>query len=168
MIYTSNFNTVGLFDKTRILEFVDFYSIASRSPGWWSGKEFLPLAPTPELIGGYKKGIITEGEYRKKYFRILSYLTFETVFDILKPGAVLLCYENAGQFCHRFLASEWLEKNGVQVRELNQERMTILFSYKTYLSYPQGNEKKKVLLFINQMLEKQEMTSQNLLGRSLL
>ena len=31
---------------------------------------------------------------------------------------VLLCYEPAGEFCHRHVLSAWLRRQGVEIREL--------------------------------------------------
>jgi len=75
--------------------------------------EYKPeMAPTKELLDGYKKKEISWLEYEKVYNEILSDR------DILKnisinelDDCVLLCSEPTAEQCHRRLAAEYLAKN---------------------------------------------------------
>jgi hypothetical protein len=67
-----------------------------------------------------------EEAFRASYIRQLEGLGLDAILDRLarisqENGGlplVLLCYEPAGEFCHRHVLSAWLREQGVQVREL--------------------------------------------------
>ena len=84
----------------------------SVTPPWWNrGLAYCAvLAPTAELVKAYKSGTMSEEEYSKAYVELLNSrgVTPEQVVETLPDGAVLLCYEKAGDFCHRHLAAKWL------------------------------------------------------------
>lgn len=94
------------------------YSISNSSVG--SPFQF-PLAVPPwSLVEGYKSGVISEKEYKKSYWQLLSdkkEQIIEAVNACTKP-AVFLCYEKLPKFCHRHIFSEWLNENGFTVKEL--------------------------------------------------
>ena len=37
------------------------------------------------------------------------------------PRIALICYEKPSDFCHRHLVADWLNKNGVECKELEDE-----------------------------------------------
>ena len=84
--------------------------------------EYKPqLAPTKELLDGYKKKEISWLEYEKIYNEILSDR------DILKnisinelDDCVLLCSEPTAEQCHRRLSAEYLAQNidGIKIKHL--------------------------------------------------
>jgi len=61
-----------------------------------------------------------EEEYTKLYHeRVLKNLNPYTVWRELGEDAILLCYEEPGEFCHRRLVAAWIEKHlGFQVPEI--------------------------------------------------
>lgn len=60
-----------------------------------------------------------EKEYTKEYRKILDKLDPAMVLEDLGEGAILLCWEKAGEFCHRRLVAEWLEEHlGITVNEI--------------------------------------------------
>ncbi len=67
-----------------------------------------------------------EGAFRASYIRQLEALGLDAILDRLtrisrETGGlplVLLCYEPAGEFCHRHVLSAWLREQGVEIREL--------------------------------------------------
>jgi hypothetical protein len=67
-----------------------------------------------------------EAEFRASYLRQLEALGLDAILGRLagigrEAGGlpvVLLCYEPAGEFCHRHVLSEWLWGRGVEIREL--------------------------------------------------
>jgi len=88
-------------------------SIAWKTPEWFQGRHYPALAPREDMLH------LGEEEYRREYQAILDKLDPRQVYADLGPNAVLLCWERPGEFCHRRLVAEWLEKNlGVKVPEL--------------------------------------------------
>ena len=88
-------------------------SIALKSPEWFKGREYPPLAPRLDMLP------MEEAEYRREYQMILDRLDPRQVYEDLLPEAILLCWEPPSRFCHRRLVAAWLEeKLGVQVPEL--------------------------------------------------
>ncbi len=85
-------------------------------------ERYKKLAPTREMIELAHAG--NTDEYVRRYrAEILSKLDPLEVYDEL-DGAILLCWEKAGSFCHRRLVAEWLEEaTGKKVPELDAELM---------------------------------------------
>jgi len=85
-------------------------SIAIKAPNSFHGKSFPPLFPKWDFLNKYKK----DGDatfYTKCYEeQVLSVLNPQRVYDDLADKA-LLCWEAPGQFCHRRLVAEWLQKS---------------------------------------------------------
>lgn len=87
---------------------------------------YLPeLEPTKELLNAYKGKLDKEG-YSKRYKEEVLDKTSPSIIIgkirriMIKDGrrcAVLLCYEKAGDFCHRHLVSEWLRDAGYDIEE---------------------------------------------------
>jgi uncharacterized protein (DUF488 family) len=66
---------------------------------------------------------MTNGEYRAAYQEILDRLDPRKVYQELGEDAILLCFEKAGEFCHRRLVAEWLERElGVEVPEWEEKK----------------------------------------------
>jgi len=84
-------------------------------PKWYQGKIYKPLAPPWELVK-----VTDEVLFRDIYHkRVLSKLNPQQVMAALGENAVMLCWEKTGEFCHRRLVAEWLEKAlGISVPEL--------------------------------------------------
>lgn len=96
-------------------------SIAAYTPQWYKGEELKSLAPSKELLNGYKNGTITEEEYAGRY---LEYLSSDAGQEAIKTslskdlykkaldggykGIVLMCYEKSEDFCHRHILAEYL------------------------------------------------------------
>lgn len=92
-------------------------AISRGVPKWFKPDAlYLPLAPSWEIIR-----LKDEAEYRRRYKNeILDKLDARKVIDTFKEGAVLLCWEPTGKFCHRNLVSEWIEiETGIVVPELS-------------------------------------------------
>jgi hypothetical protein len=79
------------------------------------GELYKKLAPHWEIMK-----IDNEATFWRLYHEmVLSHLNTVHVADDLE-GKVLLCWELPGQFCHRLLVAEWLEKNLlIEVPELD-------------------------------------------------
>lgn len=75
------------------------------------------LAPSGELLKAYKAGEVSKEQYTETFNEQLSRLDAQQVGEELE-GKILLCYEKAGDFCHRHLVADWLRQNGFSVSEL--------------------------------------------------
>ncbi|MDD2904187.1 MAG: hypothetical protein PHU44_17305 [Syntrophales bacterium] len=107
-MHTSNF---WRFYRSEDLRLV---SIALKTPEWFQGRRYPALAPTRKMLK------MCEVKYREAYQKILERLDPRQVYEDLGPDAILLCWEQPGEFCHRRLVAEWLEKHlGVEVPELS-------------------------------------------------
>ncbi|WP_156181066.1 DUF488 family protein, N3 subclade [Desulfovibrio sp. TomC] len=94
--------------------------IAQVKPSWSKSKEYKKLAPPWNLVGRYKKGTVSTQQYTQEYsFFVLSRLNPVEVLNEIKSlfgdDASLLCYEKPGDFCHRRIVAEWLEKGTGEV-----------------------------------------------------
>ena len=122
----------GYFARTKVYEEDGYkpYSISRITPKGFKGGEIKELAPSWELLNGYKKGIITSGEYASKYWQMLSSKDIKILLDEklihLTPeekGIVLLCYEKNPEDCHRsILASYCKEKYNMNIEEYDLQK----------------------------------------------
>lgn len=89
-------------------------SIARRTPRWFKGRVYLPLAPCWPLVRCKDQEKFT----RLYHEKVLSRLDPRVVVEALGPRAVLLCYEAPGAFCHRRIVARWLwRETGLFIRE---------------------------------------------------
>ena len=86
------------------------------------GYEHRPeLAPTKEILDGYKKKTLTWPEYEERFARLMAQRQVEA---LLVPGdldhACLLCSEPKADKCHRRLVAEYLNSKwgNVEIRHL--------------------------------------------------
>lgn len=84
--------------------------------------EYKPeLAPTKELLNGYKNKEIDWQEYEKVYNKILLDRNILNTISINElNNSVLLCSEPTAEQCHRRLAVEYLSKssNSIKIKHL--------------------------------------------------
>lgn len=87
-------------------------------PIGWKGPQFPSLAPDRNTFFSKKAGDINEEQYEKQYReRVLSKLNAKEIYDQLF-GSVLLCWEPAGDFCHRRIVASWIQEElGIEVPE---------------------------------------------------
>ena len=105
---TSNFSTAG-HDPHAVC-------ISRGTPKGWRGRRYLALAPTWAMLK------LPDPAYRTEYAAILSRLDPAQVYADLGPDAILLCWEQPGESCHRRLVAEWLEASlGITVPELEPQ-----------------------------------------------
>lgn len=70
------------------------------------------LAPTKELLNGYKDKKVSWIEYEREYDKILEFRKVSQKIDISKyENACLLCSESTADMCHRRLAAEYIQRN---------------------------------------------------------
>lgn len=67
------------------------------------------LAPSKDLLIGYKQGTIDELQFSKTFLNYLETLDKQQFLEEWgDDDVVLLCYEKSEDFCHRHLVKEWL------------------------------------------------------------
>jgi uncharacterized protein (DUF488 family) len=80
------------------------------------------LAPTKEILDGYKKKKITWDEYERRFIDLLTERRVEEVLDkgLFIVPTVLLCSEAKPVRCHRRLTAEYLKSKwgNVDIRHL--------------------------------------------------
>jgi len=78
----------------------------------------LILAPTKEILDGYKKNKLTWEEYERRFKSLLDERKVEEKIDreLFCVPTVLLCSEPKPEKCHRRLVAEYLRDKWVDVR----------------------------------------------------
>jgi uncharacterized protein YeaO (DUF488 family) len=128
MIYTSNFASIRKFKADKTIQL----SISRYTPKWLKEDDITDnieiLAPSKELLLNYKSGKVTKEEYIKIYIEGIEEIEntkkFKRLLEKLKEvnergyDIFLLCYEKKGDFCHRHLLSDFLNKKyGFKIKE---------------------------------------------------
>lgn len=112
-------------------------AICGGIPDWYKGAWYKKLAPKWSFFSKWKE--THDNDYYIEHFQteVLDKLTPQRVLvdlQLLLPievreemqepiwkskdyHIVLLCYEKTGEFCHRHLVADWLNKNGVECKE---------------------------------------------------
>jgi uncharacterized protein (DUF488 family) len=79
------------------------------------------LAPTKEILDGYKKKTISWTEYEKSFLELLEKRKATSLVSLEElNSSCLLCSENKPDKCHRRLVSEYLQKhlNNIDIRHI--------------------------------------------------
>lgn len=124
-IYTSYFAKIRSFPVNLIP-----VSIALKQPAFYTGLRLPDLAPTQALIQGYKYENKSESWYVAKYkLDVIAKTGIDIILQkIMSLGSgqdvALICYECPSDFCHRFIVSSWMKKNGIDVSEFGQSLST--------------------------------------------
>ena len=95
-------------------------SIARKQP-MKNGKPYFEelneFRPPAWLLEGFKEGSITEKEFKHYYRNVVLRGFNPTAWGRRLQGKVLLCWEKSGDFCHRHIVTDWLQKAGFEVKE---------------------------------------------------
>ena len=117
MIYTSYFSAVKKLPSN-----ICAISIAGWPPKGWKGPQYKALAPKWNFFSKWKEN--HDNDYYIEHFNkeVLEPLSPESVVKLLKQIAgskdvCLCCFESPGEFCHRHLVANWLNKNGYECKE---------------------------------------------------
>jgi len=117
-IYTSNFARNGSNPNA--------IAISSIIPEWYNGKEMRELlAPKFDLVKKTKDGTYSKEKYKEEYLKLLNdrQIVPEELIELLPDGAILLCYEKPGGFCHRRILAEWIKEHmGFEIPEWKSEK----------------------------------------------
>ena len=98
-------------------------SIALYSPKDYHGLEYKSLSPTKEILFDWKKTHDIKNYIESFYSIVLGNLNpVDVISDLVSLTSghkkiILLCYEKSGNFCHRHIVAEWLNKAGYNVIE---------------------------------------------------
>lgn len=92
----------------------DPVSIANFSPRGFKGEKCRELAPG-RIVHQLKKKEISQDEYITAYKQQLSKLDAQEIGKRLQ-NKTLLCWEESGKFCHRYIVADWLERGGFEVK----------------------------------------------------
>jgi hypothetical protein len=128
MIYTSYFAKLNKIPKDIIP-----ISICGKAPNWYTGLQYKKLAPKYKFFMGWKQN--HDNDYYIEHFQkeVLDELNCEDVINDLLllignfkglnylPHIALICYEKPLIFCHRHLVADWLNKNGIEIKEWDGE-----------------------------------------------
>lgn len=103
-IYTSYYAKNGKNPKSLAISLV--------VPNWYNFGSLTELAPTWSIVHKYKKGRITEEEYKIEYLDLLKKrnLTPAKIVDKIPENSILLCYEKSSDFCHRHILASYIQE----------------------------------------------------------
>lgn len=122
MIYTSYFAKIK-----DLPENVIPISICGKAPDWYKGLQYKKLAPKYNFFKIWQETHDNNYYIERYNEEVLSQLVANIVVMELKhlcdksmyskADICLICYEKPGDFCHRHLVADWLEKNGFECKE---------------------------------------------------
>lgn len=116
-IYTSNYARKGTDPNA--------FATSVGLPNWYLGKRIKDVAPTWDLVRGFKTGIVSESQYMDAYLHLLQLRNVDPheLIESLPNNAFLLCYESPTEFCHRHILGAWIQYNtNVPVVEWKNEK----------------------------------------------
>jgi uncharacterized protein YeaO (DUF488 family) len=110
MIFTSNFKIAGHLPQA--------VAICRGLPRGWSGRRYIALAPSWQLVKG---GLPFQDFIRLYRAEVLDRLEAARVLqDLGGDDFLMLCWEAPGENCHRQVVAAWLKKElGLEVPEFN-------------------------------------------------
>ncbi|MFO8241096.1 MAG: DUF488 domain-containing protein [Dissulfuribacterales bacterium] len=75
------------------------------------------IAPTREILDGYKKKQISWDEYVEQYNALIKKRKIESKLSLSElDGSCFLCSESTADICHRRLAAEYLKKHNKELK----------------------------------------------------
>lgn len=98
-------------------------SVAGITPDKCVDEKWVDFAPRKDLFYKWKKGIISDIEYGRRYLEYLNTIPKEDIEELREltktSNFVMCCYEKTGDFCHRHYLSHFLKvKYNFEVSEL--------------------------------------------------
>lgn len=126
MIYTSYFAKLKSLPDNIIP-----ISICGKAPDWYKGLQYKKLAPKYDFFMKWKEN--HDNDYYIKCFneQVLNTLKADdVVFELTDivyyikgtdMDIALICYEKPSDFCHRHLVADWLNKNGFECKEYEND-----------------------------------------------
>ena len=117
MIYTTYFANIR-----KLTNEITPIAICAKPPIGYSGIVYKSLAPKYDTLMRYKD-TKDEKSYVSEYkSTVLNQLDVHSVVDELyalskTKDIALVCYEKPSDFCHRHLVCDWLNENGIECSE---------------------------------------------------
>lgn len=113
MIYT------GYYAKLKKYRENNLYPIAisGKRPNFYTEAFWTDFAPRYDMFLEWKSGKIDDIQYTERYRKWLDSLDKQEIRDVINEledegkQIIFLCYEKAGDFCHRHILADWLEEN---------------------------------------------------------
>lgn len=116
MIYTSYYGNRNI--PNNLLK----VSISLYPPKHFNGVHYPILAPSKQLLDGYKNGLINKVEYVDIFISELDKKDIKSILNSMlnfECDMVLMCYEKKNDFCHRNILSFYAEYYfGIEIKEL--------------------------------------------------
>lgn len=96
-------------------------------PEWYNGKYLKYLAPRSEMLGKFKQNgeSYSQRKYTRDYIDLLKARNVNPhqLIKKIPDGSILLCYETPGEFCHRRILADWVERHtGFIIQEWKNEK----------------------------------------------
>ena len=117
MIYTGYFDRLSDYRRAGLVPI----DIGGYSPAGYTGLRAPELAPKKVWWQEWHDKNLSNAWYRERYYEtVLNRLNPQELAQKLQSfgkDVVLLCREKPPKFCHRHLAAEWFQKNGISVKE---------------------------------------------------
>jgi hypothetical protein len=111
MFYTTYFAKAKKLDPNKLI------SISRKTPEGFPGRKFITLSPTPTQLWNYKE-TGDEEQLTKAYKEHLETLDPHYIAEQSGDGAIFVCYEGLGKFCHRHIFANWMRSYGYDMEEL--------------------------------------------------
>jgi hypothetical protein len=113
-IYTSSYSLNGNSPNA--------IAISHVIPEYYGGATLSKVAPSSEILNKFRNDWFDNKpfDYKEAYLNLLQErgITAQGLIDEIPDGSVLLCYEPAGEFCHRRILAEWIEQEtGMEIPE---------------------------------------------------
>ena len=92
-------------------------AISGKRPDFYTEAFWTDFAPRYDMFLEWKSGKIDDMQYTERYRKWLDSLDKQEIRDIINElegegkQIIFLCYEKAGDFCHRHILADWLEEN---------------------------------------------------------
>ena len=114
MIYTSYFAAIKKMPPEMQTKCV---SVSLYTPKGVKIPVYKALTPTKELLTQLKATGNTDAFYKAYREQVLNKLDSQKIYNEL-DGKVLVCYEKAGNFCHRNVIADWFKENNLSCKEV--------------------------------------------------
>ena len=110
MIYTGYYAKVKKYEENGLTPI----AVSGKVPDFFKGTVWKWLAPKWQSFSEWNNGEISDFQYAEMYEKeVLDKLDKEAFRELLiaTKNPVLICYEKPGDFCHRHIIADWIERN---------------------------------------------------------
>lgn len=121
-IYTSYFGNVKKVEEAGIIP----VSISLYPPRWRKWIQMRQFAPTKDILYNTSGDEEYTERFNNEILGKLDPNEMKQTINLISQGKdiALLCFEKPGDFCHRHLVADWLNKKlGLDIKEFGQEEI---------------------------------------------